>query len=63
MRLGIATSVKLPCFLRVTIRLLRDFDNKIFTKHPSENLHIEDFRLARLTEETKIKFDAGMYNF
>jgi len=52
-----------PCFLRATIRLLKDFNDKIFTKHPSENLCIEDLCLTRLTEEIKINFDAGMYNF
>ena len=48
---------------RESIRLLRDFDDKIFTKHPSEHLRAEDFRLAELTRITKVKFEAGMYNY
>jgi hypothetical protein len=37
-----------------TIRLLRDFDEKIFTCHPSEHLRHENDRLDR--------FDAGYYD-
>jgi len=48
---------------RATIRLLRDFDDKIFTKHPSEHLQAEDAWLATLTEDTKMRFDAGVYKF
>jgi len=46
-----------------TIRLLRDFDDKIFTKHPSEHLHAEDERLAALSLQTKIRFAAGAYEY
>lgn len=48
---------------RETIRLLRDFDNKIFTQHPSEELRIEDERLKMLQEETKKRFDSGYYTY
>jgi ATP-dependent exoDNAse (exonuclease V) alpha subunit len=41
---------------RDTIRLLRDFDETIFTKHPSEYLRREDERLAGLIVETADKF-------
>ena len=40
-----------------SIRLLRDFDDKIFTKHPSEHLQAEDIQLVALTSDMKIKFD------
>jgi ATP-dependent exoDNAse (exonuclease V) alpha subunit len=48
---------------RETIRLLRDFDDKIFTTHPSEHLHAEDERLAALSLQTKIRFVAGAYEY
>lgn len=48
---------------RETIRLLRDFDDKIFTKHPSQHLRAEDERLAVLTQQTKLRFEAGIYNY
>jgi len=48
---------------RDTIRLLRDFDDAIFTKHPSEDLHLEDERLKLLDGTTKDKFDMGVYGF
>ena len=47
---------------REQIRLLRDFDDDLFTKHPSEDLRIEDERLDKLTELTKEKWDAGFYD-
>ncbi|RDB16871.1 ATP-dependent DNA helicase PIF1 [Hypsizygus marmoreus] len=37
---------------RKTIRLLRDFEDKLFTTHPSEDLRIEDLRLERLDRST-----------
>ena len=46
-----------------SIRLLRDFDDKIFMKHPSEHLRAEDIRLVALTQDMKVKFEAGMYNY
>ena len=46
-----------------TIRLLGDFDDKIFTKHPSEHLHAEDKRLAALSLQTKIRFVVGAYEY
>ena len=48
---------------RHKIRLLRDFDDKLFTKHPSLNLKTEDDRLEMLTRQTKEKWKAGGYNF
>jgi ATP-dependent exoDNAse (exonuclease V) alpha subunit len=48
---------------RKTIRLLRDFDKEIFTKHPSEYLHLEDERLEKLAMDMKIKYGAGHYNY
>jgi hypothetical protein len=38
---------------RETIRLLRDFDDSIFTQHPNEDLRVEDDRLAKLDQETQ----------
>nr|GAT44847.1 predicted protein [Mycena chlorophos] len=38
---------------RHTIRILRGFDPKLFTTHPSEHLKVEDQRLKRLTLQTK----------
>ena len=43
--------------------LLRDFDNEIFTKHPSEYLHLEDEGLEKLAMDMKIKYGAGHYNY
>ncbi|KIK38223.1 hypothetical protein CY34DRAFT_41230, partial [Suillus luteus UH-Slu-Lm8-n1] len=43
---------------RHTIRLLRDFENNLFTRHPSQDLRLEDARLdvlARCTEEQYFK--------
>lgn len=40
-----------------TIRLLRDFEPTLFTKHPSEYLRQEDKRLERLDRVTKAKWD------
>jgi hypothetical protein len=45
-----------------SIRLLRDFDDIIFTKHPSEDLRDEDEHLRVLTELTKERWDAGFYD-
>jgi hypothetical protein len=38
---------------RKTIRLLRDFDDALFTNHPSDDLRTEDIRLHEQDEETK----------
>jgi len=40
---------------RGTIRLLRDFNEKLFTHHPSEDLRLEMIRLDGLDQETKRK--------
>lgn len=47
---------------RETIRLLRDFDENLFTRHPSEDLRLEDIRLEDLTRATVERFNAGYYN-
>ncbi|KIK91190.1 hypothetical protein PAXRUDRAFT_150064 [Paxillus rubicundulus Ve08.2h10] len=46
---------------RDTIHLLRDFDNALFTTHPSEDLREEDARLTRLAETTLIDYKLGRY--
>ncbi|KII87046.1 hypothetical protein PLICRDRAFT_112999 [Plicaturopsis crispa FD-325 SS-3] len=46
---------------RDTIRLLRDFDDKLFTQHPSEDLRVEDARLEALASETLERWKAGMF--
>ncbi|KIN97094.1 hypothetical protein M404DRAFT_161540 [Pisolithus tinctorius Marx 270] len=38
---------------RETIRLLRDFDVRLFTQHPSEYLRREDEHLHKMDEETR----------
>jgi ATP-dependent exoDNAse (exonuclease V) alpha subunit len=38
---------------RETIRLLRDFDHKLLTHHPSDDLQKEDERFVALAEQTK----------
>jgi hypothetical protein len=45
------------------IQLLRDFNDVIFTKHPSEDLHVKDKRLTLLDGTTKDKIDMGVYDF
>lgn len=46
---------------RATIRLLREFDAKLFTTHPSEELRKEDDRLNRLAEITMSRYRAGEF--
>ena len=48
---------------REQIRLLRDFDSNLFTRHPSESLRLEDIRLERLASETRERWDAGFYDY
>lgn len=45
-----------------TIRLLRDFDNRLFTQHPSEDLRAEDRRLEDLDKATWRKWDIILDN-
>ena len=45
----------------ITIRLLRDFNDKSFTKHPSEAVQVEDKNLWALVDNTKTKFNMGLY--
>lgn len=42
---------------RDTIRLLRDFDERLLTTHPNEYLRIEDARLERMDEETNKQWE------
>jgi hypothetical protein len=42
---------------------LRDFNDAIFTKHPSEDLHVKDKRLKLLDGTAKDKFEMGIYDF
>jgi len=44
-----------------TIRLLRDFDNNLFTHHPSEDLQIEDKWIDTLAKETRANYIKGTY--
>jgi len=46
---------------REDIRLLRDFEDHLFTHVPSEDLKVEDERLRELANETKKKYYAGKY--
>ena len=46
---------------RPTIRLLWDFDEKIFTVHPNEYLRKEDIRLEMLEKETINRYKAGEF--
>ena len=39
-----------------TIRLLGNFDDNLFTKHPLEDLRQEDLRVTKLTASTKAAF-------
>jgi len=48
---------------RGTIRLLRDFDDSIFTRHPSEALRLEDERLSVLAKETMVRYKSGGYEY
>jgi hypothetical protein len=43
--------------------LLRDFDERIFTKHPSDELRDEDERLEQLATDIKNKYDMGLYDY
>ena len=43
-----------------SICLLWDFDKRIFTRHPSDELRDEDERLELLGTETKDKYDLGV---
>ena len=45
---------------RDSVRLLRDFDDTIFTKHPSEDLRREDERLKILIKNTT---ETGYYEY
>jgi hypothetical protein len=46
---------------RDTIRLLRDFENVLFTCHPSEDFREEEHRLANLAKVTKKGYYDGHY--
>lgn len=46
---------------RDTVRLLRDFDEKLFTIHPSEYLQKEDNQLEMLERETMWRYHTGKF--
>ncbi|KAH9017284.1 hypothetical protein EDB84DRAFT_1522243 [Lactarius hengduanensis] len=46
---------------RDTIRLLRNFDQRIFTVHPNEQLRAEDDRLAALEANTLQRYRSGEF--
>ena len=46
-----------------SVRLLRDFDDTIFTRHPSEDLRREDERLELLIKNTAARFETGCYAY
>jgi hypothetical protein len=46
---------------RESIRLLRDFENNLFTRHPSHDLKLEDARLDVLAKMTEEHFFLGKY--
>lgn len=47
---------------RDCIRLLRDFDDNLFIRHPSEDLRVEDERMNELVKETKKRLAIGVQN-
>lgn len=46
---------------RDSIRLLRDFDDALFIRHPSEDLRVEDERIKTLVEDTERRFSEGQF--
>lgn len=44
---------------RETIRLLRDFDDDLFTQTPCEMLKVEDRRLMELDNQTRLRWERG----
>ena len=46
-----------------SIRLLRDFDKKLFTTHPSQDLKDEDERLQTLIAETRERWDCNVFKY
>ena len=47
---------------RNNIRLLRDFDEGLFTRHPSEHLREEDIRLQKMDRATKLSWELARLN-
>ena len=45
-----------------TIRLLWDFDEKLFMEHPSEDLRREDIRLSMLEKKMLERYNTGCYD-
>ena len=45
------------------IKLLRYFNEAIFTKHPLQDLQLENERLKTLIKNSTDRFDMGYYNF
>ena len=48
---------------RDTIRLLRDFDDNLFTVHPNEQLRAEDERLDLLARQTIQRYHCGEFGY
>jgi ATP-dependent exoDNAse (exonuclease V) alpha subunit len=46
---------------RDTIRLLHDFDEKLFTVHLNEHLRQEDAQLETLEKETILRYNTGEF--
>ena len=47
---------------RDLIRLLQDFDNKLITTHPLQDLRYKDERLENLDRVMEVKYKAGFFN-
>ena len=48
---------------REMVWLLHDFDDTIFTQHPSHYLHLEDEHLECLNTHTRDRYKVGYYDF
>lgn len=46
---------------RQSTRLLRDFENDLFTRHPSDSLRDDELRIQEVAKETTVKFENGFY--
>lgn len=46
---------------RDTVRILRDFDTTLFTRHPSERLQDEDIRLCDLKKQTLARYELNQF--
>lgn len=48
---------------RHSIRILREYDERLFTEHPSEDLRMEDERLSTLADQTTQNAALGVYHW